>query len=254
MDKILCQHGDKITTITINNSDKRNAFDSEMSKAVTQSIHEAQRKKQRVIVLKANISHGIFSAGHDLNELTSVDEITNDPMFEMFDAMTASPLPIIAQVEGAVYAGALHMLMVCDMVYATNDSKVIITANKMGVPFSLRNYQNWLSVMSIHKAKELFFTASSIDAMDAYHAGIFNTVFSDKAALKARIDEVCQAIISCCAEGVANSKLQLNVLANDVTINYDEAVLIEESRHKILNSPQFTKRVEALIAKIHHKN
>ncbi|AJJ64954.1 enoyl-CoA hydratase-related protein [Yersinia aldovae] len=162
MDKILCQHNQDITIITINNAAKRNCFDNEMSIAVVQLIREAENKKQRAIVINANLSQGIFSAGHDLHELTSAGEIINDPMFEMFKVISHSPLPVIAQVEGAVYAGALHLLMVCDMVYATKDSSLIMSANKMGVPFSLSNYQHWLAVIGIHKVKELFFTAHSI--------------------------------------------------------------------------------------------
>ncbi len=253
MDKILCEHSEHITTITLNNPDKRNAFDAHMSQAMIAFLHEAEQKEQRVVVLKANPSHHIFSAGHNLNELTSAHEIVNDPMFAMFDCISNLSIPLIAQVSGNVYAGALHLLMVCDMVYAMDDSSVIITANKMGVPFSLRNYQNWLSVMGLHKIKELFFTAGMIDAKDAYNAGIFNAIFPSEELLQTKVNEVCQQIISCCAQGIANSKLQLNTLANNVVVDYEKAILIEESRQNILSSDSFKERVLALINKIQHK-
>lgn len=253
MAKIVCQHDENVTYITLNNPDKRNAFDAAMSKAVINSIQEAEKKKQRVVVIKARAAHGIFSAGHDLNELTSAHEIVNDPMFAMFNAIYSTAIPVIAQVNGTVYAGALHLLMVCDMAFATADAKVVITANKMGVPFSLRNYQKWLSVMGVHKIKELFYAASPITALEAYHAGIYNAIFDNEKALEEKVSMVCANIISCCAEGVANTKLQLNTLVNDIVIKYDEVVRVEEARREILNSADFKKRIESLIAKIHHK-
>lgn len=251
MNKITWQRNDKITSITINNPDKRNAFDKEMSIAVADVIKDAEKNKQRLIIISSNISHGIFSAGHDLHELSSAHDLAIDPMFEMFDAVTSTPIPVIAMVTGDVYAGALHLLMVCDMVYATTNSKVVITANKMGVPFSLRNYQYWLAVMSVHKVKELFYTGSTISAEDAYNSGIFNEIFSTEDDLKTKINQISNQILTCCADGIANTKLQLNTIINTVSVDHDATMKINQQNEAVLNSAEFAQRVNALLAKLH---
>ncbi|MED7789260.1 enoyl-CoA hydratase/isomerase family protein [Francisella sp. 19X1-34] len=254
MDKILVVHHlSKITEIILNNPNKRNAFDKEMSREVIKAITEAEKKNQRVIIIKGNIAHGIFSAGHDLNELTSVSDINNDPMFEMFDAVFNCGIPIIAQVEGDVYAGALHLLMVCDMVYALDDVSVVITANKMGVPFELRDYQKWLSIMGAHKVKELFFTADKITARDAYNTGIFNSIYMTKSDLASKINEVCKSIIDCNKAGITNSKKQLNSIVSNITLKKPKIDEIDKDRKNILASDEFKIRVKNLISKVHKK-
>ena len=252
-EKILLNSKGDITYLTLNNPQKRNAFDKEMSDFIIKEIKNAESKNQRGIVINAVISNGIFSAGHDLNELESASDLSQDPMFEMFDSILNTNIPVIAEVDGFVFAGALHLLMVCDLVYATKTSKIIMTANKMGVPFSLQNYQNWLSVMGLHKIKELFYTATPLNAEDAYNSGIFNAFLDSTDELKEKVESVCQAIISCCPVGISNSKFQLNLLANNVIVDYDSAVKIETMRNDILNSNDFIKRVDALIDKINHK-
>lgn len=252
MSKILVQSDDNITTITLNNPDKRNAFDAEMSNDVIKALREAEKDK-RAVVIQSNISHNIYSAGHDLNDLKSMDDIVNDPMFEMFDTISDLSIPVIAKVSGRVFAGALHMLMVCDMVYALDSSSVVITLNKMGVPFSLKNYNNWLSVMGIHKAKELFFTAGEINAQDAYNAGIFNSIYDSEEALDEKIKSICEQISNCCGYGIANTKLQLNTLSDDVIVSSQSSQKIEKDRNDILHGDELSQRVNKLLDKISHK-
>ncbi len=251
--KILSQDKGLITSITLHHPEKRNAFDTEMVQRMLVLCNHAVQKGQRIIVINAQTDHGVFSAGHDLSELSSVQEIQQDPMFEMIEFIGQLPIPVIAEVNGAVYAGALHLLMLCDLVYATEASTVLMTANKMGLPFSLRHYHQWLSVMGIHRVKELFFTADTMTAHEAYYAGIFNGIFETETALKTKIADVCNKILLCSQTGIANSKLQLNQLAGNVILNYRETIQIEEARHELLSSQEFQERLAALQAKLHHK-
>jgi len=251
--KILRKLEDQCLTLTLNHPEKRNAFDGEMSRFLTGSIQQAETDGARVIVITANPAHGIFSAGHDLNELKSASDLSHDPMFEMFDAIQNCALPVIAKVIGRVYAGALHMLMVCDMVYATRDTQLVITANKMGVPFDIKDYQNWMAVMGVHKLKELFFRCTPVDAEDAYSAGIINALCDCPEELNAKIAEVCESICGAVKEGIANTKFQVNALCREVSLQAATVAKIEESRQAIFESDWFKADVQKLIDKVHHK-
>jgi enoyl-CoA hydratase/carnithine racemase len=249
---IIVEENQKVTTVRLNRDDKRNAFNAEMSNELVEALHKAQKQHQRAFVIKANDGVKIWSAGHDLTELVSVEALTDDPMFEMFKQITHANIPVIAMVDGAVYAGALHLLIVCDIVLATNNSPVIMTANKMGVPFNPRNYSHWLRVIGMHKVKELFFTAAPISAQDAYVAGIYNHVL-EKSKLKNKLDEIVENILNTSAQGIADTKLQLNTLARNISLTYAEFSRIEEHRQSIFHSEEFRNRIQALIDKIQHK-
>lgn len=252
--KIIASLANQVLTLTINNPDKRNAFDAEMSQAVTEQINGADAAGARVIVITANLSKGIFSAGHDLNELKAASDLSHDPMFGMFDAIQNCPLPVVGKVSGRVFAGALHMLMVCDMVYATSDAELVITANKMGVPFDIKDYQNWMAVMGVHKLKALFFRCTPVNAADAYNAGIFNHVSESPEELDEKIKSVTDSIIGAVKEGIANTKYQVNTLCREVTLKPETVTAIENSRQEILDSDWFRQDVQNLIDKIHHKH
>ncbi len=252
--KILSILANEVLTITINNPAKRNAFDIEMSQTVLELIKSADAKGARVIVITATLSNGIFSAGHDLSDLKNASDLSHDPMFEMIDAIQKCPLPVVAKVSGRVFAGALHMLMVCDMVYATRDTQMLITANKMGVPFNIQDYQNWMSVMGVHKLKALFFRSTPITAEDAYNAGIINTLCDTPEALEQKIAEVCESIRGAVKEGIANSKFQINTLCREVCLKESTVVSIEKTRQEIFQSDWFKQDVQNLIDKIHHKH
>lgn len=251
--KILSNLEAQVLTITINNPAKRNAFDAEMSQTVTRLISGADEAGARVVVITANLSHGIFSAGHDLQELENVGDLAHDPMFAMFDAIQDCPLPVVAKVRGKVFAGALHMLMVCDMVYATSESELVITANKMGVPFDLKDYQNWMAVMGVHKLKALFFRCTPVNAADAYNAGIFNHVSQTPEELDEKIRSVTDSIIGAVKEGIANTKLQVNTLCREITLHPETVAAIEKARAAVWASDWFRQDVQNLIAKIHHR-
>jgi len=251
--KIISHFENEVLTLTINNPEKRNAFDSEMSGTVTDLIRSSEAMGARVVVITANLSKGIFSAGHDLNELKSTKDLSHDPMFEMFDAIQECPLPVVAKVSGRVFAGALHMLIVCDMVYATRDTDMLITANKMGVPFGLRDYQNWMSVLGVHKLKAFFFRCTPVTAEDAYNAGIINTLCDSPEALDQKIEQVCESIRGSVKEGITNSKIQINTLCREICLKESTVAAIEKTRQEVFESEWFQEDVQRLIEGIHHK-
>ena len=251
MTKLLCQHETHISYITINNPKKRNAIDNGMSKKIIHYLLEADEKHQRAVVIKSNTTKGVFTAGHDLTDLLENENISDDPMFEMFEVISKLTVPVILQVDGDLYAGGVMLLMYADLVYATANISLHMTANKLGLPLPLLNYKKWLSVMGAHKAKELLFTAAPMSVQDAYNANIINQVFETHDALAEKVQLVCQQIIDCSPVGVANSKKQINALASQIAISYQEAGDIEAEKQSIIHSDETQNRVNKLLSSLH---
>lgn len=239
----------EVATITLNRYQKRNAFNRQMSNEVIACIEQAEQEKARAIILCAESGVKIWSAGHDLAELTSEDPAKSDPMFKLFAKVQATPIPVIALVEGDVYAGALELIIVCDIVIASDCSQVAMTANKIGLPFPPEIYRYWSDVLSIHKIKELFFTAATISAQDAYAAGIFNHIVSTE-QLETKVMSIVEKIKTCVPEGIANTKMQINLLSNALPLTESQRTQIEKSRQALLESPNFLQRVQTLLNKL----
>ena len=238
-----------IATVTFDRDAKRNAFNAQMADEVLQSLERAEREAVRLVMIRANPDAKVWCAGHDLSELDPQSLYVDNPIIEVFQKIQSSPLPVIAMVEGSVHAGGLIILLGVDIAIATENADVSITSNKIGIPLAPEVYSLWLAVMGIHKAKELLFTAGSISPQDAYHAGLYNHVVSAD-ELEKVTDEVASQILQCSPEGVANTKLQLNLIATRSALTDEDRAHIQDRSTAMLYSPGTQARIAALLASL----
>jgi methylmalonyl-CoA decarboxylase len=237
--------------IFFNRNEKRNALCNHMAGEILDAISDAEEKKLRIIVIQANKAAKVFSSGFDLPELASfnkLDELTKCNLFNLFQKIRNLSIPAIVKVDGAVYGAALHLLMVCDIVIATESSTVCMSINKMGVPFDIENYQYWLETMGIHAAKELFMTAIAMEAGDAYNAGVFNHVVS-ASEIDAKLDKIILGILSCSPDGISNTKLNFNKIADSAAVKDIDLSILEASTRKLMKSSDLQHRIQRMASK-----
>jgi methylmalonyl-CoA decarboxylase len=223
-----------------------------MSKAVLEGLAQAERDQARVVILRANPGASVWCSGHDLGELdasTLDPDAPPNPLFEVFDKIARTPLPVLAMVEGNVYAGGLLMLLCCDIVIAADGTQVAMTVNKMGLPFPPEIYTYWLRVMGLHKTKELLFTAATITAEDARCAGLFNHVV-DRGQLEERTAQMVSRILTCSPEGLANTKLQLNLIAQRAALTDEDRNVIQQHSRDVLARGDLQQRIDGLVTSL----
>ena len=113
-DKVLCSIDQRgIATVTLNNTDKHNAFDD----VIIQQLNEhfltlAEQGGVRVVILAAEGKS--FSAGADLNWMKAMatyshEQNLNDAraLATMLHNLNALPKPTIARVQGAAFGGGV---------------------------------------------------------------------------------------------------------------------------------------------------
>jgi methylglutaconyl-CoA hydratase len=129
---------ERITEITLNRPEKRNALNpglvSELKEAFTTLRDD---EGTRVIILKARGK--AFSAGADLEYLQSLQSNTyaenledSNRLKELFSLIYNHPKITIAQVEGAALAGGCGLATVCDFTYSIPDAQFGYTEVKIG--------------------------------------------------------------------------------------------------------------------------
>lgn len=256
MDAMACtrlKQENGIAIITFDRDDKLNAFNTAMTAEVNAHIDAALANGARVIVLRANPGVRVWCAGRDLAELRPGADPGDDPMLKLFEKITEIPAPVINMVEGAVYGGGLMLNMVSDIVIASTTATVAMTANKLGIPLPTETYAYWLRVMGIHKAKELLFTAGNISAHDAHVAGIFNHVVEPDDLETYTLNGIARRILDCSADGIANTKYQLNLLARRYVLTDTDRRAIDEHRRTLLDGEDFRTRLERLLAQVKNR-
>jgi len=129
---------ERIASITLNRPEKRNAFNPELVKALTEALLRASDDEEvKVIILKA--AGNTFSAGADLAYLQELQHNTHEENVKdsetlktLFTTIYYLPKVVIAQVEGHAIAGGCGLATVCDITFAVPEANFGYTEVKLG--------------------------------------------------------------------------------------------------------------------------
>lgn len=188
-EKILYEVVDHIAIITLNRPKQRNAQDLELILQLDAAwTRAAEDKDVRVIVLNANGPH--FSAGHDISAeamaqapvdwegevIADLYHSESKHYIELGRKWRNTPKPSIAAVQGACIAAGLMLIWPCDLIVAAENATFSDPVVLMGIGGVEYHGHTW--ELGARKAKEILFTASSIDAHTAERLGMLNKVVS----------------------------------------------------------------------------
>src|SRR5215813_3525256 len=124
-----------------------------------------------------------FCAGADLKERKGMSDeawTRQHLVYErMVRAMLACPLPLIAAVNGAAYAGGCELALACDFIYASEHARFALTEVTLGIMPGAGGTQNLPRAVGVRRAKELVLTATPFGADEAYAWGMVNKVCAD---------------------------------------------------------------------------
>jgi len=171
-----------ILKLVMNDHKSKNALSNKMIFSLINAISSAcDDKSIKVIVIAAN--GNVFSAGHDLKEITEARESEDkgDSFFiELFDSCSAlmqtivnSSKPVIAEINGVATAAGCQLVASCDLAIASNDSKFATPGVNIGLFCSTPMVA--LS-RNVHKknAMEMLLTGDMIDSKKAKEIGLIN--------------------------------------------------------------------------------
>ena len=167
-----------LAVLTLTNSQRRNALSMETMQALTAAIHEIGSSDQiGVVILKAD--GPVFSAGHDLREMTGGDlkryRRIFDQCTQMMTAIQAIPQPVIAQVDGIATAAGCQLVATCDLALASERSRFATPGVKIGLFCSTPMVALTRSI-GRKRALEMLLTGKMIDAERAAEWGLVNRV------------------------------------------------------------------------------
>ena len=117
---------------------------------------------------------------------------------EIQDAYTwlaDAPYPTIAAMRGYALGGGLQLALACDLRIAARGTKLALPEHRYGILPDLGGTY-WLPrIVGPAKAKELIFTAETIDAEEAYRIGLVNRLVDDP-DLESAATELAERIAS----------------------------------------------------------
>lgn len=200
MDKLLkIQTQDHVVRVTLNRPEVRNAFNAALISELTEAFAGfGQDKTLRAVLLGAEGK--AFCAGADLNWMKDMAGFSRDEnladagkLAEMLWTVYNCPLPVIARVQGDVYAGGVGLAAVCDIVVAVDSAGFCLSEAKLGLlPATIGPYV--IRAMGEQASRRYFVTAERFSAAEACRLGLVHEVTSAE-ALDEKVDSLLAAIV-----------------------------------------------------------
>ncbi len=173
--------GPHIVLVTLNRPEAANAMNTQMGLDLLAAFDgfNAGPGRQRCIVV-TGAGQRAFCAGGDLKERNGMTDAQWQDQHLIFErairAIIDCPVPAIAAVNGAAYAGGLEIALCCDFIYAAEHARFALTEVTLGIMPGAGGTQNLPRAVGARRAKEIMLTGKPFSVEQAAQWGMVNRV------------------------------------------------------------------------------
>jgi enoyl-CoA hydratase len=186
------RHDDHILLVTLNRPEVSNAMNTRMGLDLMELFETLSIDLEG---LRAAIITGsgkkAFCAGGDLKErngMTDESWRSQHAIFErMVRAIMGCPIPLVAAVNGAAYAGGCEIAAASDFVYAATNARFALTEVTLGIMPGAGGTQNLARAVGERRAKEIILSGLPFTAEEAEAWGLVNRVVEPSELLETTI-------------------------------------------------------------------
>jgi methylglutaconyl-CoA hydratase len=222
-----------VATVTLNRPDVRNAFNETMIADLTAAFTAlGARDDVRAIVLAGNGK--AFCAGADLNWMRKMagysdEENRADAMrlALMLSVVYRCPKPVIARVQGDVYAGGVGLVCAADIVVAVETAHFCLSEARLGLmPATIAPYV--IRALGEQASRRYFVTAEAFDCVTAQRLGLVSELVRAD-TLDVTVQRITDALIA----NSPNAVRECKQLVQDVAGQTIDDALIEDTAIRI---------------------
>ena len=247
---ITLSHEDRVSLLTLNRPDKRNAISFELVDEVLQALDEVKKSDASVLVLTG--AGKAFSGGLDLESLKALigrshEQNVHDTrtMAQLFRTVYEFPKPTVAAVNGAAIAGGTGLATLCDITVASTEAKFGYTEVRIGfIPAIVSSFL--VRQVGEKQARELLLTGRIFDAAEAYRIGLINEVV-EPARLMTRVREIVGMLLENSPLSLLATKKLINGFGAEELNGQIESAVIENARSR--TTRDFGEGVTAFLEK-----
>lgn len=232
-----------VVEVTLANDDKRNALTHAMLTRLA-TLLEQPPDGTRVMVLTGG-TH--FSAGADIavyaaGRPDAIENLTSTAA-RVCEAMTASPLPIIAAVEGVALGGGFELVLTADLAIASETAAFGLPETVLGLIPGWGGTQRLTAQVGPRRAKQIIMLAERIDAHQAAALGLVNEVVAAGQALP-RAQAIADKLAHSSASALAATKSLVLAAQTPLALDAERAAL-----RRLFTTPDGIEGVAAFVEK-----
>jgi enoyl-CoA hydratase len=167
--------------VTLNRPEIANAMNTQMGidlLTLFDSVNAAPNKQRCVVLTGAGPR--AFCAGGDLKERNGMTDQQWQDQHLIFErairAIVQCPVPTIAAVNGAAYAGGMEIALCTDFIYAAEHARFALTEVTLGIMPGAGGTQSLPRAVGARRAKEILLTGKPFTAQQAFEWGMVNRI------------------------------------------------------------------------------
>jgi enoyl-CoA hydratase len=185
---IRIEHDERVTIVTIDRPEVRNAVDRPTSEALAHAFHAFGKDDDHDVAILTGAG-GVFCAGADLKAISGgqgvpVREEGDGPMGPTRMLLDK---PVIAAVEGYAVAGGLELALWCDMRVAASDAIFGVYCRRWGVPLIDGGTIRLPRLVGQSHAMDMILTGRGVSGEEAQRMGLANRLTDPGGALAAAV-------------------------------------------------------------------
>ena len=193
---ILVDHAGPVTTITLNDPDRRNAIGLDTRHELSAALAEADASPTcRAVVLTG--AGTAFSAGGDLSSMTD-DRVGSSArlhaLADVIRAIVHCSKPVVVAVDGYAYGAGLSLAAACDVVVASRGARFCSSFAGVGLTADAGLHWSLPARVGYGRARLLIMLGRPVEATEAHDWGL--------------VDELCDGPSLASAVAVAEALAQ----------------------------------------------
>ena len=221
MSHIITEVNNHCLSIVINRVEKKNALTREMYQVMADAIFDIKDDKSiKAVIIKG--AGDCFTAGNDISDFAEQQDNAHVPETASFmRALAECKAPVIAQVHGVAVGIGTTLLLHCDFVYATPDSRFVLPFINLGlVPEYASSYL--LPKVAGHiKAAEWLMLGEPFSAEEAYQFGLLTKIV-DANSISQVVKDTAQKLVEKPTFSLMQTKSLLKGDGERITLQMNE--------------------------------
>ena len=169
-----------VAMVAFNRPEVANALSTEMGEELLLAWTELARRDDLRCIVITGAGDKAFCAGGDLKERNGMTDETWRAQHAVFErayyAVMDCPVPVIAAVNGAAFAGGCELALACDFIYAAQHARFALTETTLGIIPGAGGTQNLPRAIGERRAKEIILAGRPFSVDEAHAWGMVNRI------------------------------------------------------------------------------
>lgn len=206
---------DRVANITLNRPKQRNAINAQMTEELASAVVDA-RDNDDVGALAISGAGEAFCAGGDIKAMLAARDMPTRRQNRMrfhhrwLEQLINFDKPVIASVDGVAFGAGFGLALAADMIIASRRASFCMAFMKIGLIPDFAALYTLPRVVGLQRAKEIIYSARTIDADEAVELGIALEAVEGEALL-GRTHEIASRLAQASPTAFMLAKRALNV-------------------------------------------